>query len=91
METMNMTQAKIMILNGEGVEHYEQWARMGDVGVKWELAKRGYCPEYFLDDDTPFVTAYALQPIRNICLTSSTRPKTIRFGPSTESSSTNGT
>ena len=61
METMNMTDAKTMVLNGEGVEHYEQWARMGDVSVKWELAKRGYCPEYFLDDDTPFVTAYALQ------------------------------
>lgn len=45
METMNMTDAKTMVLNGEGVEHYEQWARMGDVSVKWELAKRGYCPE----------------------------------------------
>ncbi len=61
METMNNTQAKAMIQNGEGAIYYEEWAQNGDLSVKCELAKRGYFPEYFLNDDTPFVTVYALK------------------------------
>lgn len=36
-----------MIQNGEGVEHYEEWLHyknlpnLGDITVKWELAKHG--------------------------------------------------
>lgn len=86
-----MTDAKTMIQNGEGAIYYEEWAHNGDLSVKCELAKRGYFSEYFLNDDTPFVTAYALKPIRNICLNSSTRPKTTRFLPFMKSSSTNAT
>lgn len=58
---METTKAIEMIQSGEGKVYYEDWARDGDLSVKCELAKRGYCAEYFLDDDTPFVTAYALQ------------------------------
>lgn len=56
-----------MIRNGEGVEYYEEWlhyknwAHLGDINVKCELAKHGYFPEYFLNDNTPFVTTYALK------------------------------
>lgn len=56
-----MTDAKTMIQNGEGTLYYEEWAHCGDLSVKCELAKHGYFPEYFLNDDTPFVTAYALK------------------------------
>lgn len=56
-----MTDAKTMIQNGEGAIYYEEWAHNGDLSVKCELAKRGYFSEYFLNDDTPFVTAYALK------------------------------
>lgn len=58
---METTKAIEMIQSGEGKVYYEEWARDGDLSVKCELAKRGYCAEYFLDDDTPFVTAYALK------------------------------
>ena len=56
-----------MIRNGEGLEHYEEWLHcknlpnLGDITVKWELAKHGYFPEYFLNNNTPFVTTYALK------------------------------
>ena len=50
-----------MIQSGEGVEHYEEWAHNGDLSVKCELAKHGYFPEYFLQDNTPYVTTYALK------------------------------
>lgn len=56
-----MTDAKTMIQNGEGTLYYEELAHCGDLSVKCELAKHGYFPEYFLNDDTPFVTAYALK------------------------------
>lgn len=58
---MDMIEAKTMIQNGEGTLYYEEWAHNGDLSVKCELAKHGYCAKYFLDDNTPFVTAYALQ------------------------------
>lgn len=58
---MDMTEAKTMIQNGEGKLYYEEWAHNGDLSVKCELAKHGYFPEYFLDDDTPFVTTHALK------------------------------
>lgn len=58
---METTKAIEMIQSGEGKVYYEEWARDGDLSVKCELAKRGYCAKYFLDDNTPFVTAYALQ------------------------------
>lgn len=58
---MDMTEAKTMIQNGEGKLYYEEWAHDGDLSVKCELAKHGYFPEYFLRDDTPFVTTYALK------------------------------
>lgn len=58
---MDMIEAKTMIQNGEGTLYYEEWAHNGDLSVKCELAKHGYFPEYFLNDDTPFVTAYALK------------------------------
>lgn len=61
MESINMTDAKTMIQNGEGAIYYEEWAHNGDLSVKCELAKRGYFPEYFLQDDTPYVTTYALK------------------------------
>lgn len=56
-----------MIRNGEGVEHYEEWLHyknlpnLGDITVKWELAKHGYFPEYFLNNNTPGVATYALK------------------------------
>lgn len=58
---MDMTEAKTMIQNGEGKLYYEEWAHDGDLTVKCELAKHGYFPEYFLQDDTPYVTTYALK------------------------------
>lgn len=61
MGSMNITDIKTMIKNGEGTIYYEEWARDGNLAVKCELAKHGYFPEYFLNDDTPFVTAYALK------------------------------
>lgn len=56
-----------MIKNGEGVEHYEEWAHcenlpnLGHITVKWELAKHGYFPEYFLNSNVPGVATYALK------------------------------
>ena len=56
-----------MIRNGEGVEHYEEWLHyknlpnLGDITVKWELAKHGYFPEYFLNNNTPGVATYTLK------------------------------
>ena len=56
-----------MIKNGEGVEHYEEWAHcenlpnLGHITVKWELAKHGYFPEYFLNSNAPGVATYALK------------------------------
>lgn len=51
---MSITDPNIMIemiQNGEGVEHYEEW----------ELAKHGYFPEYFLNNNTPGAATYALK------------------------------
>lgn len=50
-----------IIKDGEGFEYYEKWARSGYLNVKWELAKRGHCAEYFLNDNTPYVATYALK------------------------------
>ena len=56
-----------MIKNGEGVEHYEEWAHcknlanLRDITIKLELAKRGYFPEYFLNSNIPSVATYALK------------------------------
>lgn len=58
---METTKAIEMIQSGEGAIYYDEWARYGDLSVKCELAKRGYFPEYFLNDDAPFVTTYALK------------------------------
>lgn len=67
---MSITDPNIMIemiQNGEGVEHYEEWAHcknlpnLGDITVKWELAKHGYFPEYFLNNNTPGAATYALK------------------------------
>lgn len=58
---METTKAIEMIQSGEGKVYYEEWARDGDLSVKCELAKRGYCAKYFLDDNTPFVTTHALK------------------------------
>lgn len=58
---METTKAIEMIQSGEGKAYYEEWARDGDLSVKCELAKHGYFPEYFLQDDTPYVTTYALK------------------------------
>ena len=58
---MDVTKAITMIQNGEGKLYYEEWAHDGGLTVKCELAKHGYFPEYFLQDNTPYVTAYALK------------------------------
>lgn len=58
---METTKAIEMIQSGEGQIYYEEWAHNGDLSVKCELAKHGYFPEYFLNDDTPYVTTYALK------------------------------
>lgn len=56
-----------MIKKGEGIEYYEEWAHcknlpnLGDITVKWELAKNGYFPEYFLNSNVPGVATYALK------------------------------
>lgn len=58
---MDTTKAIAMIQSGEGQIYYEEWAHNGDLSVKCELAKHGYFPEYFLREDTPFVTTHALK------------------------------
>lgn len=47
-----MTPAEIIkaINNGEHKEQYEKWARHEDVGVRHTLARQGYFPEIFVND-----------------------------------------
>lgn len=59
------------IKNGEQVEKYEEWRHSYHKKIRQALAKAGYWPEQFIDDEEPIVRVAVLQKhpqyIGNVC------------------------
>ena len=49
------------IKNGEQVEKYEEWRHASHRKIRQALAKAGYWPEQFVDDEEPMVRVAVLQ------------------------------